>query len=54
MESGNGSQSEMTTIAIGREQGEMLVSTAAELGTTVEAVLDEALTEFLRLPENNV
>ena len=54
MASGNGSQTEVTTIAIGTEQGEMLARAAAELGTTAEAVLDEALTEFLRLPENNV
>jgi hypothetical protein len=38
----------MTTTVIGANQYEALAKVAEEQATTVEAVLDEALTEFLR------
>jgi len=44
---GNGSQPTMTTAPIGRDQYDQLAQYAAEQGKTVEAVVDEALTEFL-------
>ena len=46
--SGSGSQPQMTTIAVGAEQSEMLTKVAAEQGTTVEAVLGEALEQYIR------
>jgi hypothetical protein len=49
MKAGNGnvSQPTMITTPIGRDQYDQLVQYGAEQGTTAEAVVDEALTEFL-------
>jgi hypothetical protein len=44
---GNGSRPTMTTVAIGRDRYEVLAEYAKQEGTSVAAVVEEALTEFI-------